>query len=102
MLLLCPRETSDPRLCRITLDDEVVGLGWLLTLDHAVQDGEAKLVHLSALGFDSIVERTMAQLLRNQALCTRSDPRLHVLSRQAGGLAHVGYTPQHRSGRGVL
>src|SRR6266496_5306426 len=94
MLLLCPRETSDPRLCRITLDDEVVGLGWILTLDHAVQAGEAKLVNLSALGFNSIVERTMAQFLRNQVLCTRSDPRLHVPSRQAEGLAQMS-TPRN-------
>src|SRR6266853_6951464 len=71
MLLFYPGEASDLRLCRITLDDEVVGLDWILTLDHAVQAGEAKLVNLSALGFDSIVERTMAQFLRNQVLNLR-------------------------------
>src|SRR5712691_5805221 len=67
MLLFYPGEASDLRLCRITLDDEVVGLDWILTLDHAVQAGEAELVDLPALGFNSVLERAMAEFLRQRS-----------------------------------
>src|SRR3989454_1156502 len=102
MLLLCPRETSDARLCWITLDDEVVGLGRILTLNHAVQAGETQLVDLAALRFNCVLDRAMAEFLRNQVLCTRSDAGLHVLSRKAERFASVVDTPQRNMGMRVF
>src|SRR6266568_1040488 len=102
MLLLCPRETSDLGLCRITLDHEVVGLSRILALNHAIQAGETKLVNLAALGFDSILDRAMTEFLRNQVLCTRSDAGFHVLSRKAERLAPLVDTPQRNMGMRVF
>src|SRR5205823_8268961 len=68
-------------LCGITSDDEVVGLGRILALNHAVQAGEAQLVNLAVLCLYGIVDRAMAEFFCKEILRTRSDTRLHKIGR---------------------
>ena len=72
-MLLRPGETSAPRLCRIALDDEVVGLRRVLALNHAIQAGKAELIDLPALCLYGIVDRAMAEFFRQEVLRARSD-----------------------------
>ena len=73
VLLSHPGETPSRRLCGITSDDEVVGLGRILALNHAIQAGEAQLVNLAALCLYGIVDRAMAEFLGQEVLRARSD-----------------------------
>src|SRR6266536_6663230 len=97
-MLLHPGETSDPRLCRIVLHDEVVGLRRVLALNHAIQAGEAELIDLPAFRFNSIRDRAMAEFFRQEVLPARSYPGFHILSRKAERLASLVYTPQRDMG----
>ena len=97
-MLLRPGETSDSRLCRIALDDEVVGLRRVLALNHAIQAGEAELIDLPALRFNGIGDRAMAEFFRQKVLRARSDPGFHILARKAERLASLVYTPQRDMG----
>jgi len=97
-MLLRPGETSDPRLYRITLDDEVVGLRRVLALNHAIQAGEAELIDLPALRFNGIGDRAMAEFLGQEILRARSDSGFDILSRKAERLASAVYTPQRDMG----
>src|SRR5213080_2533271 len=97
-MLLRPGETSAPRLCRITLDDEVVGLRRVLALNHAIQAGKAELIDLPALRFQGIRDCAMAEFLRQKVFRARSDSGFHILSRKAERLASLVYTPQRDMG----
>src|SRR6266498_3269508 len=97
-MLLHPGETSDPRLCRIALHDEVVGLRRVLALNHAIQAGEAELIDLPALRLNSIRDRAMAEFFRQKVFRARSDPGFHILARKAERLASLVYTPQRDMG----
>ena len=97
-MLLRPGETSAPRLCRIALDDEVVGLRRVLALNHAIQAGKAELIDLPALRFQGIRDCAMAEFLRQKVFRARSDSGFHILSRKAERLVSLVYTPQRDMG----